>query len=926
MTRTARPRLAILFVALAALALCFSSTPVGAQDGSVPDKPTGLSTAASHDRVNLTWDDPNDASITHHQIFRRNRDVHAAGEFVTIASNTGSTAARYRDDTVEPETRYVYRVKAVNAHGASKWSSFASANTPAAPPQEPDPTPTPAPTPEPELEPTPESLAPSGLTAGTAGGGVALSWDAPAEDPGSVTGYEILRGPSEDALTTLVADTSSTDTAYTDETATEEGETYLYQVKALRDGEKSQGSNLAGVVIPTVTSTLIEPEPPVAAFQSVADDRAALVALYDSTDGANWTNNTNWDTTATLGNWYGVETNSNGRVTGLELTGNNLVGTLPADLGDLDKLKLLYLNNNALSGTIPAELGDLENLSDLILSSNGLGGAIPAELGDLSKLKYLSLNGNQLNGAIPAELGDLSLMVELILSYNGLTGAIPAELGDLSNLRSLALEYNQLSGAIPSELGDLSKLKNLDLTENQLSGVIPAELGDLSMLDFLGLSGNADPSVMGSGLTGAIPAELGSLTNLTDLRLNSNRLSEEIPASMGSLTELTILLLQGNQLSGEIPASMGNLTKLIVLSMHSNQLSGAIPASMGSLTNLAIVRFFANNSLTGCVPEGLGYLLTAPDYSGLPPHDFGLDANNDGDYDDPGDTPPLCIPVPTAVTGLSLVAVIASDVGTGQTFYGNALSWDNERCDGLGYPDDPIQYLWRIKHNGEVIEDAAIVTERDGKCVYSHTDYYHDPLYDDPLYDGPLSEDKFGPGVMHLYEVTTLKVRMIRKFPGFEIVEESPPATIFKCADDPRGITGCWLGDDVLDATNVFARRYARGEVQITWDSVTNHGALFDNDEVPDGESQYALTVAGGKKRTTWPLASLPGLFGDPTGRGNSYTVVHPTSTAMNDNDVSFTYTLRLVGQPWPSGETFLKIACPVVGSFSSVSCNKVPH
>ena len=330
------------------------------------------------------------------------------------------------------------------------------------------------------------------------------------------------------------------------------------------------------------------------------------------------------------------------------------------------------------------------------------------------------------------------------------------------------------------------------------------------------------------------------------------------------------------------------------------------------------------------MPEGLRYLLTAPNWFGNLPHDFGVDANNDGDYDDPGDISglnlPFCVPVPTAVTGLSIVAIVNTDVGTGQTFYGNALSWDNERCDGLGYPDDPIQFLWRIKHNGQVIEDAAIVTEHDGKCVYSHTDYYHDPLYDDPQYDGPLSEDKFGPGVRHLYEVTTLKIRLTRMFPGFEIVEESPPATIFECADDPRAIIGCWLGDDVLNATNVFARRYARGEVQITWDSVTNHGALFDNDELPGGESQYAVFVSGGKKWTTWPLASLPGLFGDPTGRGNSYTVVHPTSTAMNDNDVSFTYTLRLLGPPWASPETFLKIECPAVGSASVVSCYKVPH
>ena len=54
MTLTARPRLAILFVAVAALFLSLTGAPVQAQDGSVPDQPTGLSTEASHDRVNLT--------------------------------------------------------------------------------------------------------------------------------------------------------------------------------------------------------------------------------------------------------------------------------------------------------------------------------------------------------------------------------------------------------------------------------------------------------------------------------------------------------------------------------------------------------------------------------------------------------------------------------------------------------------------------------------------------------------------------------------------------------------------------------------------------------------------------------------------------------------------------------------------------------
>ena len=146
MTLTARPRLLIRFAVLAALALgalvlALSSTgtpPVGAQDGSAPAQPTGLSTEAFHDRVNLTWDDPGDGSITHYQIFRRDRDVHDTGEFVTIKENTGSAAASYTDDSVQPEKRYVYWVKAVNRHGASNWSSFARANTPAAPMPEPN--------------------------------------------------------------------------------------------------------------------------------------------------------------------------------------------------------------------------------------------------------------------------------------------------------------------------------------------------------------------------------------------------------------------------------------------------------------------------------------------------------------------------------------------------------------------------------------------------------------------------------------------------------------------------------------------------------------------------------------------------------------------------------------------------------------------
>ena len=241
MTLTARPRFLIRFAVLAALALCgivlaLSSTstpPVGAQDGSAPAKPTGVVATATHDSVALAWDDPNNASITHYQIFRRDRDVHDAGEFVTINENTGSAAASYTDDTVEPETRYVYRVKAVNQHGASTWSDFVRADTPAAP--------------------DPADLAPSGLEVSLVENRVTLTWDAPASDAASVTGYEVLRrrpNDGEAALTTLVADTGNAETGYTDDTANEPGVRYTYRVRALRDGEQSKVSNYDRIDLP----------------------------------------------------------------------------------------------------------------------------------------------------------------------------------------------------------------------------------------------------------------------------------------------------------------------------------------------------------------------------------------------------------------------------------------------------------------------------------------------------------------------------------------------------------------------------------------------------------------------------------------------------------------------------------------------------
>ena len=132
-----------------------------------------------------------------------------------------------------------------------------------------------------------------------------------------------------------------------------------------------------------------------------------LVALYNSTDGGNWTNNTDWLTpieTTGFGSapcgWFGVRCAA-GSVWRLQLPGNNLTGSIPAELGGLTVLTILSLSGNNLTGSIPAELGNLTALTELRLGINQLSGAIPVELGNLRNLEVLRLVRNQLDGLVP---------------------------------------------------------------------------------------------------------------------------------------------------------------------------------------------------------------------------------------------------------------------------------------------------------------------------------------------------------------------------------------------------------------------------------------------------------------------------------------------------------------------------------------------
>jgi len=93
-------------------------------------------------------------------------------------------------------------------------------------------------------------------------------------------------------------------------------------------------------------------------------------------------------------------------LTELDLANNKLVGTIPANLGNMVKMQGLFLSNNKLHGPIPVQLlhSDMAQLTQIFVHGNLLSGTVPVGLADLPKLKNLFIDDNKFTGTVPPEL------------------------------------------------------------------------------------------------------------------------------------------------------------------------------------------------------------------------------------------------------------------------------------------------------------------------------------------------------------------------------------------------------------------------------------------------------------------------------------------------------------------------------------------
>jgi len=202
----------------------------------------------------------------------------------------------------------------------------------------------------------------------------------------------------------------------------------------------------------------------------------ALVDFYINTNGAGWTNSTNWLISTEVDSWFGVS------VTGGHVT-------------------LIELNGNGLSGDLPETLSQIPYLIELCLTNNQITGSLPESLNQIGTLERLSLDFNQLSGSIPEWLALMPKLTKISLGHNQLSGKIPPALGDLPVLQKLEFHDNEISGELPDSLGNLSTLLNLIINNNPIEGTLPLNFTALTSLDYFYFYGTrlcepSDPEFM----------------------------------------------------------------------------------------------------------------------------------------------------------------------------------------------------------------------------------------------------------------------------------------------------------------------------------------------------------------------------------------------------------------------------------------------
>ncbi|MGV6832001.1 MAG: FG-GAP-like repeat-containing protein [bacterium] len=383
-------------------------------------------------------------------------------------------------------------------------------------------------------------------------------------------------------------------------------------------------------------------------------DYSALEAIYNATQGAFWNTNFGWlSSDVPIAYWHGISViSSNNRVRRLDLNTNNLIGTLPSDIGSIEFLDFLDLRSNFISGTLPESLGDLQNITWIDFRFNQFSGTIPESITTIPGLFVFVVSNNNLSGPIPDFTTQVNANLDFLWfennqfvfadfedqfsTYVNAVGSgfvfapqqfidIPqGEAGNLGEIITLSpsLDLNTLGTNLTVDwyTGDtfefLGTGETFDITINSESDYRPyLYFVTSSVVTGLGLQ-SENITVGPSPTTHPDYDALLALYNALDGP------NWDIPWDITAPIEtwdavnapfdpiifdpvsnrITSITLNGQDRVGQIPAEIGDFDALTYLNLGSFNITGSIPTEIGNLTNLTELWLFGCD-LSGEVPS-----------------------------------------------------------------------------------------------------------------------------------------------------------------------------------------------------------------------------------------------------------------------------------------------------------------------------------
>jgi len=235
-------------------------------------------------------------------------------------------------------------------------------------------------------------------------------------------------------------------------------------------------------------------------------DRYILTKLYDSCNGHLWHEQKFWTSQHSICDWYGIECDAGSEnVKSINLSANNLHGSIPTELFQLKMLEKLSIYSNEIELNF-GSVGNANLLTHLLIDGTGLGSldgigqaqslqvlsarfnqleTLPSELSMLTNLRIMSLTDNKIETSI-SQLVIPENLEAILLGGNAISGKLD-RFNPPPTLRFIDLSGNELYGPIPSFLlqGTPSSMDvEIDLSSNMLTGTLPVELGRFDRLEF----------------------------------------------------------------------------------------------------------------------------------------------------------------------------------------------------------------------------------------------------------------------------------------------------------------------------------------------------------------------------------------------------------------------------------------------------------